>query len=237
MSHSNTYSIHAVIPCAGVGSRAGAAGPKQYAALAGRPLVAHTVEAFLNTPQIDRTVVVLAPLDDRWPLNEPRLDVVRQGGDTRAQSVQAGLAHLLATGAKPDDWVLVHDAARCLIQPCDIERLILTCVREDRGGLLAMPLADTLKQADGSGQVHETVDRAHKWLAQTPQMFRLEALLQALSGTLSGITDEASAMERQGERPLLVEGSVTNFKVTYPGDFGLAEAVLAARANAQKGHT
>lgn len=230
-------SIHAVIPCAGIGARAGAAGPKQYALLAGRPLVAHTLDAFLAVGPIQRHVVVLAPSDCDWPLPPSRVELVRQGGETRADSVKAGLSYLLETGADPDDWVLVHDAARCLIQPSDITRLIDACTRDGEGGLLAMPLADTLKQADAEGRVATTVTRAGKWLAQTPQMFRLDALLKALSGDLHGITDEASAMERAGASPLLVEGAVTNFKVTYPGDFGLAEAVLAARAAGLKGST
>ena len=122
MSTGTPPSIHVVIPCAGVGLRAGAAGPKQYATLAGKPLVAHTVEAFLCTDLIDRHIVVLAPTDQSWPLNHARLELVQKGGETRAQSVKAGLSHLVATGARLDDWVLVHDAARCLIQPAETDR-------------------------------------------------------------------------------------------------------------------
>jgi 2-C-methyl-D-erythritol 4-phosphate cytidylyltransferase len=131
------------------------------------------------------------------------------------------------------DWVLVHDAARCLVSPESVSRLIDTCQDDAVGGLLALPLPDTLKSEEG-GRVLATVPREHKWLAQTPQMFRLQALHDALAAVaasgFAGITDEASAMERLGLKPRLVEGSAQNFKVTYPADFALAEAILGSRA-------
>jgi 2-C-methyl-D-erythritol 4-phosphate cytidylyltransferase len=223
--------VHVVIPAAGVGARAAANGPKQYALLLGQPLVAHTVAAFLATPGLARLCAVVAPGDTAWPLGPSRLEVLPLGGDSRAASVLAGLRHLLSTGADQRDWVMVHDAARCLITPSQIERLVSTCQGRDHGGLLAVPLPDTLKQANPQGQVSATLERADKWLAQTPQMFRLGALAQALSGDLAGVTDEASAMERMGYAPLLVQGSAMNFKVTYPDDFALAQAVLASRVS------
>ena len=126
------------------------------------------------------------------------------------------------------DWVLVHDAARCLITPTQIDALIDACLPDAVGGLLALPLPDTLKRESG-GRVAQTVDRADKWLAQTPQMFRIGRLLQALQAAGDAVTDESSAIESQGLSPLLVPGSAQNFKVTSPQDFALAEAVLQAR--------
>ena len=140
---------------------------------------------------------------------------------------------MLAAGLDGQDWVLVHDAARCLVQPSEVARLIEQCRDDAVGGLLALPLPDTLKSEEG-GRVSATVPREGKWLAQTPQMFRLQALHDALAAVadtgFAGITDEASAMERLGLRPRLVEGSAQNFKVTYPADFALAEAVIGSRA-------
>ena len=159
--------------------------------------------------------------------------VANCGGATRAESVFNGLQRLLAEGARPTDWVLVHDAARCLVTPAQIGALIDACLPDAVGGLLALPLPDTLKQAGADGRVDATIDRAHKWLAQTPQMFRIGLLRDALAahaaGGFAGITDEASAIELAGLAPLLVPGSAQNFKVTYPEDFALAEAVLRSR--------
>ena len=139
---------------------------------------------------------------------------------------------MLAAGLSGQDWVLVHDAARCLVSPESVNHLIDTCQHDAVGGLLALPLPDTLKSEEG-GRVVATMPRAHKWLAQTPQMFRLQVLHDALAQVagegFAGITDEASAIERLGLKPLLVEGTAQNFKVTYPADFALAQAVLAAR--------
>ncbi|MFM8575467.1 MAG: 2-C-methyl-D-erythritol 4-phosphate cytidylyltransferase, partial [Limnohabitans sp.] len=147
-------------------------------------------------------------------------------------SVFNGLKAMLASGLDGQDWVLGHDAARCLVEPEAVCRLINTCRDDNVGGLLALPLPDTLK-SEVNGRVQQTVPREHKWLAQTPQMFRLQALHDALAAVASsgfaGITDEASAMERLGLQPRLVEGSAQNFKVTYPADFVLAEAILRSR--------
>lgn len=150
------------------------------------------------------------------------------GGDTRAESVRNGLAALLDGPARADDWVLVHDAARCLVTPAQINALIDACQSDPVGGLLAYRLPDTLKREVG-GRVAATIDRSDKWLAQTPQMFRLGALAQAYDQAGAAVTDEASAMELLGHSPLLVPGGAQNLKVTYPDDFALADAILRSR--------
>ena len=224
----------ALLPCAGSGSRAGTAQPKQYQPLAGRPLVQHTLAALGAVARIDRLLVVVAPGDDTLRQPGARWQLADCGGATRAESVCNGLDHLLASGAAPQDWVLVHDAARCLLTPALVDALIDACLPDAVGGLLALPLPDTLKRAQ-DGRVAATVERADKWLAQTPQMFRIGALRAALAphaaSGFAGITDEASAMEAAGQRPLLVRGSAQNVKITYPEDFALAQAVLQARAS------
>lgn len=234
----------ALVPCAGVGERAGANGPKQYETVAGRAVVAHTLEALQAVPRLAATLVVLSPTDAQFERHAPgftgeRAWVARVGGASRAESVRNGLLELLARGAQPQDWVLVHDAARCLLRPEWVERLIEACDGDEVGGLLALPLADTLKAAvAGEGGVvraSQTVDRTAKWAAQTPQMFRLGLLQPALVGALSdpatasAVTDEASAIEMLGHAPRLVTGDFENIKVTWPGDFALAERLLATR--------
>ena len=218
----------ALIPCAGSGSRSGADGPKQYQPLAGQPLVIHTLSAFAKVARIDQIAVVVAPDDDFLDSSSATVLIAACGGPTRAASVFNGLVYLLECGAAPDDWVLVHDAARCLITPAQINALIDACENDEVGGLLALKLPDTLKSELG-GRVASTLDRSDKWLAQTPQMFRLGALADALQQAGDQVTDESSAMEFMGLKPLLVPGSAQNFKVTYPEDFALAEAVLNAR--------
>lgn len=228
---------YALVPCAGVGARSGAAGPKQYSPVAGRPMVAHTLAALARVGRLTATLVVLAPGDTAFEHHLPgvageRCWLADCGGATRAETVSNGLAALRARGAGDDDWVLVHDAARCLITPQQIDALITACESDAVGGLLALKLPDTLK-AERDGRVAMTVDRSDKWLAQTPQMFRLGLLHEALAAQagsgFAGVTDEASAMEMAGHRPRLVPGSAQNFKVTYPEDFALAEAILKSR--------
>jgi len=228
-----TERCFALLPCAGSGQRAGTAQPKQYEPLAGWPLVVHTLRALAAVPMLERGLVVVAPDDTRMALlltefPQAGFEVAPVGGATRAASVLAGLQHLMASGAHRDDWVLVHDAARCLIQPVDVQRLIDACRGDPVGGLLAQPLADTLKMAR-HGRVQGTLDRSDKWQAQTPQMFRCGLLLDALLQAGASVTDEASAVEHLGHSPLLVRGSAHNFKVTYPEDFALADALLRAR--------
>jgi 2-C-methyl-D-erythritol 4-phosphate cytidylyltransferase len=226
--------FYAVMPCAGFGSRAGTAVPKQYQSIAGLPMVVHTLRAFAGVSRITRGLVVIAPDDTHMAdvlahYPQPVFEAVPQGGATRADSVLAGLKHLLATGADVRDWVLVHDAARCLVTPAQINALIDTCSDDEVGGLLALKLADTLK-AEAHLRVTKTVERADKWLAQTPQMFRLGTLVKALEQMGSQVTDESSAIEGLGLAPKLVAASSHNFKVTYPEDFALAEAILKTRA-------
>ncbi|MDR2155396.1 MAG: 2-C-methyl-D-erythritol 4-phosphate cytidylyltransferase [Burkholderiaceae bacterium] len=219
----------ALLPCAGSGSRAGGAVPKQYQPVAGVPMVRHALAAFRAVPRIARALVVVAPGDGALAA-QAGFSVADCGGATRAESVFNGLNALLTQGVHTGDWVLVHDAARCLITPTLIDALIDACLPDAVGGLLALPLADTLKQTDDGGKVAATIDRAGKWLAQTPQMFRIGLLRDALAAHaasgFAGITDEASAVEAAGYQPLLVRGSARNLKVTYPEDFALAEAIL-----------
>ena len=195
-------------------------------------MVLHTLAAFAGVARLTECLVVVAPGDGFLSFDDARTVVAPCGGPSRADSVCNGLAHLLAHGAQAHDWVLVHDAARCLVTPAQIDALIDACRDDAVGGLLALPLADTLKRAE-DGRVAATLDRGDKWLAQTPQMFRIgplaAALRQALQADAAAITDEASAMEAAGHRPLLVRGSAQNFKVTYPEDFALAEAILRSR--------
>jgi 2-C-methyl-D-erythritol 4-phosphate cytidylyltransferase len=221
--------FYALVPCAGTGSRAGTQGPKQYERIAGQPMVWHTLAAFAAVKRIARTVVVVAPGDGFFERNPTSALVVPCGGATRAASVANGLYELTRVGATQDDWVLVHDAARCLITPAAVDALIDACQGDEVGGLLAHKLPDTLKREEG-GRAAQTIDREDKWLAQTPQMFRIGMLMQALERAGSDVTDEASAIEALGQRPLLVAGGAQNFKVTYPDDFALAEAVLKGRS-------
>ena len=223
---------YALLPCAGSGLRAGTAMPKQYQPLLGLPMVLHTLAALRAVKRIQRCLIVVAPGDRFAGLDQPDVVVAPCGGDSRAGSVFNGLRFLLAQGASSDDWVLVHDAARCLVTPAQVEALLDACWHDPVGGLLALKLPDTLK-TEVAGRVAATVDRSDKWLAQTPQMFRIGALHAALAARsdagFDGVTDEASAMESAGHRPLLVPGSAKNFKVTYPEDFALAEAILKNR--------
>lgn len=229
MSESKSSSrFFALVPCAGTGSRAGTQGPKQYERIAGHPMVWHTLAAFGAVRRIARTVVVVAPGDGFFERNPTPALVVPCGGATRAASVANGLYELRRVGASEHDWVLVHDAARCLITPALVDTLIDACARDEVGGLLAHKLPDTLKRETG-GRVAETLEREDKWLAQTPQMFRIGMLMHALERSGDHVTDEASAIEALGHRPLLVPGGAQNFKVTYPDDFALAEAVLKGR--------
>jgi 2-C-methyl-D-erythritol 4-phosphate cytidylyltransferase len=220
----------ALVPCAGIGARAGAEGPKQYAPIAGRAMVAHTLQALAAAQRLEATLVVLAPDDDQFERQVPgfagaRGWLARCGGATRAQSVANGLRELASRGAQPHDWVLVHDAARCLLRPEWVDRLIDACRDDEVGGLLALPLADTLKQ-ERAGRAAATIDRRGKWIAQTPQMFRMRLLQDALAMASESVTDEASAVEAMGLEPKLVMGALENFKLTWPEDFDVAQRLL-----------
>jgi 2-C-methyl-D-erythritol 4-phosphate cytidylyltransferase len=225
--------FHVVIPCAGSGSRSGLGGPKQYALLAGEPMVVHTLRAFAEVPGLGQGVVVVAPNDQQMAevfalYPQTQFAISNKGGATRAQSVLAGLLALQNLGVDGHDWVLVHDAARCLVTPSLIQKLLLACQSDAVGGLLALPLPDTLK-AETQGRVSSTLPRSGKWLAQTPQMFRWDSLFGALAQAGDQVTDEASALEALGEAPLLVPSASFNFKVTYQEDMTMAEAVLQQR--------
>ena len=223
----------AVIPAAGAGRRMASAIPKQYLPLAGRPVIAHTLEVLLNHPRLAGAVVAISPEDEWWPevvaaqtTDKPVRAVA--GGAERAHSVLNAL-DALAEQAHPDDWALVHDAARPCLNGHDLDRL-LTELADDRvGGLLAVPVAETLKQADPAGRVATTVDRSRLWRALTPQMFRLGLLRKALQEALARgqiVTDEAAAMEAAGFAPRLIAGRADNLKITRPEDLALAEFYL-----------
>ena len=213
--------------------RAGVDLPKQYVAIACKAVVAHTLEALAAVDRLASIVVVLAPEDAaferhvRLPLDD-RFVVARCGAKTRAASVANGLRLLRERGARDDDWALVHDAARCLIRAAWVDSLIDACSDDPVGGLLAIPVADTLK-AERHGRVVSTLDRRQTWQAQTPQMFRIGPLSRALESAGETFTDEAGAIEASGQQPRLVTGALENFKLTYPADFALAERLLRAR--------
>jgi len=219
--------FHALVPAAGFGARMGHELPKQYLPLAGQPLIFHALNTLCACPEISTVFVVLAPDDALfhtydWSRFGDKLQPLFCGGETRAESVANGL---LASELEPDDWVLVHDAARPCLTQAHLAKLIAELRDEEVGGILAVPVADTLKRADGEGRILHTESREQLWQAQTPQMFRAGLLAQALQ-QCSQVTDEASAIEALGLRPKLVLSETTNFKVTYPQDLLLAELLL-----------
>ncbi len=222
----------AIVPAAGSGSRFGAEKPKQYLSLLGRPLIFHTLAALVACPEIDRVWVVLSPDDPYWFQHDwsdlgAKLETVRCGGETRAESVTNGL-QAAAMVAADDDWVLVHDAARPCLSAEMLKSLFADLANDTVGGLLAVPVADTLKRADAEQRVAATEPRDGLWQAQTPQMFRYGRLLEALKNC-TAVTDEASAIEALGLKPKLVSGDSTNLKVTYPADLALAAMILRGR--------
>lgn len=234
--HSASPRYFALIPAAGVGARMRADGPKQYMPIAGKPMLAHTVGAFLAADSIAHTFIVVSPDDGQIDavaaplLASGKVTVLRCGGATRMDSILGGLDAMQAHvgGA---DWVLVHDAARPGLTPGLIGQLIDAVGAHPVGGLLALPVVDTVKQVQDSGM--RTVPRDGLWLAQTPQMFRFELLraaLQAASDS-TAITDDASAVEALGHTPLLVEGHPRNLKVTLPRDIEIAAMYLAVPAS------
>jgi 2-C-methyl-D-erythritol 4-phosphate cytidylyltransferase len=208
-----------------------AARPKQYLPLLGRAILQHTLERLGHYPRLRGLVVGIAADDAYWPtlaVEVPNLLTTYVGGAERAQTVLNGL-RALETYAEPDDWVLVHDAARPCVRHADIDALLAAVAGHADGGLLALPLSDTVKQADHNGCVADTVPRAGLWRALTPQVFRLAALSAALESAMRAgveITDEASAMEYNGARPRLVHGHADNIKITVPDDLALAELFL-----------
>jgi 2-C-methyl-D-erythritol 4-phosphate cytidylyltransferase len=213
----------AVVPAAGLGTRFGAGLPKQYLEVDGEPLIAHALRALLSHPVVEGVVVALAADDPNWPgwqEFEGKPVVACTGGATRAESVLAGLA-ALPESVRADDFVLVHDAARPNLPLADLEQLLERGRADPVGAILAAPVRDTLKRAGDDGGVDATQPRERLWRALTPQLFRRLQLARALEAALRddvAVTDESMAMERQGARPLLVEGSEANLKVTTPAD-------------------
>ena len=235
---------HALLPTAGSGSRLGGDLPKQFQGLAGKPMLAYALEAFMQSPQIESIWIGVSPGFIDNPIlkslakGDKPIHFLPTGGPTRQETVRNTLAALLSSGISSDDWVLVHDAARPGITPALIDKLITSVQNSDAGGLLAIRLADTLKQADLDSvvagnipHIEKTVPREHLWQAQTPQMFGLKSLHTALEDAIrleADVTDEASAMELAGVKPLLIEGTTSNFKVTHPADWDLMQLVLSS---------
>jgi 2-C-methyl-D-erythritol 4-phosphate cytidylyltransferase len=235
------------MPAAGSGRRFGASIPKQYAELPGGRLIEHALQVFQSDPRCAGIALAIAADDPWWPGIRERWParaappIEAAGGAERCDSVAHALDALAAAGCGPDDWVLVHDAARPCVSRGEVDRLLAAASAGTAGALLAVPLADTLKRATGAGTVADggaaaevaaTVPRAGLWRALTPQMFRRGALQQALAAARASgrqPTDEAEAIEWAGGRVALVEGETTNFKVTTAGDLALARAILAAR--------
>lgn len=229
-----TTKYWAVIPAAGVGSRMGADIPKQYLSLNGKKVIEHTLQTLLDHPRISGAVVALSK-DDRWwdtvHVDTSKPIYTTNGGSERCLSVLNAL-ELLSQYAGVHDWVLVHDAARPCVRREDIDRLMEELTDHPLGGLLAIPVRDTMKRADAQRNVEITEDRTGLWHALTPQMFHLKPLMDALQRTLEShtlVTDEAQAVEMTGARPLLVEGHADNIKITRPEDLQLAAFYLSQR--------
>ena len=232
---------YALIPAAGIGSRFAGGQPKQYSPLAGKPMLWHAVNAVCASP-IENVFVVLAQEDLEyaridWSAFAGRIEPLYCGGETRRDSVYNGMVAAMAA-VDADDWMLVHDAARPCLPRRDLESLIRETGDDAVGGILALPVAETVKRAvrdetrtdEGAFfRISGSEDRSQLWLAQTPQMFRSGLLLEALAGAKAAVTDEAGAVEQMGLRPRLVTGSRENIKVTFPEDLKIAEAILARR--------
>ena len=227
----------AIIPAAGVGKRMQSKIPKQYLQLQGRTILEQTIHRLAIIPQINAIVIAVSEDDAYWSEQQfdiPQRVVRASGGKERCHSVLNALHTLEEQGAAANDWVLVHDAARPCVRHEDIQSLISIVTDEGQGGLLAIPVRDTMKQADDHQCAKKTVDRAHLWHALTPQMFRLEELKTALTTAMGDgflVTDEASAMEHAGYHPLLVEGHGDNIKITRPEDLALAEFYLQRQSS------
>ncbi|MBK6981128.1 MAG: 2-C-methyl-D-erythritol 4-phosphate cytidylyltransferase [Betaproteobacteria bacterium] len=222
--------IFALVPAAGQGTRLGDALPKQYLPLAGRPMMFHALEALAAVPRIDHVIAILSPLDRHWGAHDwsalpDKIEALFAGGASRGRSVANALS-LLEARAAPGDWILVHDAARPCLAKSLVEQFLDEIEDDPVGGLLAMPLADTLKRGEESMRVGETIPRAGLWRAQTPQMFRYGLLRRALEREAES-TDESQAVEALGQMPRIVQGENANLKVTFADDIALAEMILA----------
>ena len=221
--------FHVIIPAAGSGSRMGAEAPKQYLSLNGKPLIQHVLKMFEQATKIHTIHVILDAKDTHWRNSNIKISAKTQvhycGGDTRAATVLNGLNAIRAK-VKDDDWVLVHDAARPGLTNRLLNELIKCLENDPVGGLLAIPLADTLKKSDSNNKVQATVPREQLWQAQTPQMFRYSTLKNALESFKGAPTDEAEAVEALGLSPQLVTGELRNLKITYPQDLAVLAALL-----------
>jgi len=221
------HKFHVLIPAAGTGNRMANVLPKQYLPIAGKPMVSHVIQVFFNNPRIASIHLALSPDDEFWrtlTLNpESRLHLHYSGGSSRSETV---LNTLQEIDADDEDWILVHDAARPGLSAELLNNLLDTLEMDEVGGLLAMPVADTLKQSQLENRVEKTVSRQSLWQAQTPQMFRYAVLKKALSSYDGTPTDEAEAIEAIGLQPKLVQGELSNLKITYPQDLALLEALF-----------
>ena len=222
--------FHVIIPAAGIGNRMQNTLPKQYLPLDGKPMISYVIQVFFNNPRISSIHLALSPEDKFWltlPLDpKSKLELHYTGGESRSNTV---LNTLKSISIHDNDWVLVHDAARPGLSADLLNKLLDALQLDSVGGLLAMPVADTLKKSDISNQVIDTVSRQHLWQAQTPQMFRYGLLKSALSSFRGSPTDEAEAIEAFGFKPKLVQGELSNLKVTYPQDLELLEAMFKQR--------
>lgn len=228
---------HVLIPCAGNGSRMQAVAPKQYLSLNGKPILRHAIDTFETMPIVTKIFIVISAEDTYWSdkllQGCHKTQVLSCGGDSRAASVHQGLQAMMAQ-VDGDDWILVHDAARPGVDAKMVQRLIDAMQPADIGGLLSLPLADTLKRADASQHVSATIPREGLWQAQTPQMFKVGMLQQALMSSLDRQpTDEAQAMEWAGHTPKLVLGDLKNLKITYPHDIAVVSALMQASQSEQ----
>lgn len=221
----------AIIPAAGLGKRMGSTKPKQYLTLLDKTILEHTIGKLINYPVISKVVVVLHQDDQYWQqLSLPQLNqiITTTGGKARVNSVLQGLQALHELAA-PNDWVLVHDAVRPCVRHQDLDRLIQQVEQHSVGGILGIPISDTLKHIDEEGHIEKTLSREYTWRAQTPQMFRYRLLVSALERALINnidITDEASALEYIQKRPKMVYGDPRNLKITFAADLALAEKFL-----------
>lgn len=224
----------ALIPAAGVGARFGAGKPKQYVEINGKTVLQHTVDIFEQHEQIDFIAVIVSPEDHIFQTASDKVGIFKVGGETRAETVRNGVEVLLKQSlAAESDNILVHDAARCCLPTEALSRLIEAAANAGQGGILAVPVADTLKRAGEASQITATVSRAGLWQAQTPQLFQAALLQRALDvGDLSAITDEASAVEALGAQPLLVQGDSRNLKLTLPQDEYIVRLLLADKSHA-----
>lgn len=238
--HSQMPRFWAVVPAAGAGKRMNSAVAKQYLVIDGRTVLEHTLHRLAMTKHLAGIIVALSADDQTWPTLKNLPDIAMMtvtGGEERHESVFNALCHLIDQ-TDGDDWVLVHDAARPCVRSADIELLIDTVTEKNRGGLLGVPVSDTMKRVNQQGCVEQTISRDGLWHALTPQMFRLAELHAALGQALAEnatVTDDAGAMERLGYQPVMVGGHADNIKITRSHDLRLAELYLAVQHAVESG--